>query len=154
MKERLRALLIQARHNPSSSVRLALEEQSVDIYMAGTCAEAALSIIGDSPPALVFTEAQLVDGDWMDIMAFAAKASAPVSVVVVAPTADLGLYVQAIELGASDFIVPTLSDPELFHVVRNAADHALRQRNQSALTARPKVAVGIRNAAKAASAKD
>ncbi len=154
MKERLRALLIQARHNPSSSVRLALEEQSVDIYMARTCAEAALSIIGDSPPALVFTEAQLADGDWTDIMMLATKASAPVSVVVVAPAEDLGLYVQAIEHGASDFIVPTLSDPELFHVVRNAADHALRQRSQPALTDRPNLVPGAGGVSKGASVKD
>ncbi len=154
MNERLRALLIQARHNPSNSLRLALEEQSVDIHIVRTCAEAALALSGDSPPPLVFTEAQLADGDWTDVLAMAAKASVPVSVVVVAPSADVGLYVDAIERGASDFIVPPLSDPELFHVVRNAADHALRRRNQPAVTARPVVAAGTGVVAKAASVKD
>jgi DNA-binding NtrC family response regulator len=128
MPERLRALLVQTRHNPMDGLRLALKEQSVEILIARTCAEAALALTADSPPPLVFAEAQLADGDWTDIMTLAGKASAPVNVVVVAPSADVGLYVDVIESGASDFIVPPLSDPELFCVVRNAADHALRRR--------------------------
>ncbi len=137
MSERLRALLVQARHDPLDSLRLALEEQSIDIILARTCVEAALALAADSPPPLVFAEAQLADGDWMDIMALAAKASAPVAVVVVAPSADVALYLEAIERGASDFIVPPLSDPELFYIVRNAADHALRLRMQTVVTRPP-----------------
>ncbi len=153
MGERLRALLVQARHNPLDSLRLALEEQSIDIILARTCAEVAVALAADSPPPLVFAEALLADGDWTDVLAMAAKASAQVSVVV-APSADVGLYVDVIERGASDFIVPPLSDHELFHVVRNAADHALRRHNQSAVTRRPNVAAGTMGAAKAPSAKN
>ncbi len=154
MTERLRALLVQTRYNPLDALRLALEEQSVDVLMARTCAEAALALSTESPPPLVFAEAQLSDGDWTDIMSLAAKASAPVNVVVVAPSAEVGLYVDVIEHGASDFIVPPLSDPELFYIVRNAADQARRRRDQSAVAPHPEVVSKTGKASRAAAAKE
>jgi FixJ family two-component response regulator len=51
-----------------------------------------------------------------------------VNVIVVAPFVDIGFYVKAIERGAFDFIVPPLSDPELQHVVRIAAENAISRR--------------------------
>lgn len=130
MKENIRALLVQARHDPLDALRMALEEQSIDIYTAKNCAQAALALWSDYPPHLVFTEIQLADGNWSDVLTLAAKASAPVNVIVVAPFADVTFYVQAIERGAFDFIVPPLSDPELLHVVRIAAENALVRRRK------------------------
>lgn len=132
MKESIRALLVRARHDPLDALRLALEEQSIDIFIAKNCAEAALALWSDSPPHLVFTEIQLIDGNWADVLTLAAKASAPVNVIVVSPFADVGFYVQTIERGAFDFIVPPLSDPELLHVVRIAAENALTRRRKHA----------------------
>jgi DNA-binding NtrC family response regulator len=132
MKESIRALLIQARHDPLDALRLALEEQSIDIFTAKSCAQAALALWSDCPPHLVFTEIQLADGNWADVLTLAAKASVPVNVIVVAPFADVSFYVQAIERGAFDFIVPPLSDPELLHVVRIAAENALARRRKHA----------------------
>jgi DNA-binding NtrC family response regulator len=132
MKESIRALLVQARHDPLDALRLALEEQSIDIFIAKNCAEAALALWLDRPPHLVFTEIQFTDGNWADVLTLAAKACAPVNVIVVAPFADVSFYVQAIEDGAFDFIVPPLSDPELLHVVRIAAENALTRRRKHA----------------------
>jgi DNA-binding NtrC family response regulator len=127
-KESIKALLVQARHDPLDALRMALEEQSIDISTAKNCGEAALALWSECPPHLVFTEIQLADGNWADVLTLAAKASAPVNVIVVAPFVDVSFYVQAIERGAFDFIVPPLSDPELLHVVHIAAENALRRR--------------------------
>ncbi len=132
MKEMVRALLVQARHDPLDALRMALEEQSIGIFSAKTCAEAALALLSNFPPHLVFTEIQLTDGDWTDVLALAGKASEPVNVIVVSPLVDIGFYVQAIERGAFDFIVPPLSDPEFMHVVRIAAENALSRREKHA----------------------
>jgi DNA-binding NtrC family response regulator len=134
MKENIKALLVQARQDPLDALRLALEEQAIDIYRARNCGEAAMAIWSDCPPHLVFTDVQLADGNWADVLTLAAKAPAPVNVIVVAPFADVRFYVQAIERGAFDFIVPPLSDPEFLHVVRIAADNAvIRRRRAEAL---------------------
>jgi len=128
MKENIRALLVQTRHSPIDPLRMALEEQSIEIFTARTCAEAALALLSNYPPHLVFTEIQLTDGSWASVLTLAGKACAPVNVIVVAATVDIGFYLHAIESGAFDFIVPPLSDPELMHVVRIAAQNAASHR--------------------------
>ncbi len=130
MNETIRALLVQTRHNPLDGLRMALEEQSIEIYTARTCAEAALALLSNFPPHLVFTEIQLSDGNWANILTLAGKAASPVNVIVMAPIVDIGFYLHAIECGAFDFIVPPLSDPELMHVVRIAAQSALNRRRE------------------------
>jgi len=132
MAENIKALLVQARPDPLDPLRLALEEQAIDIFTARNCAEAAMALWADSPPHLVFTEIQLADGNWADVLTLAGKASAPVNVIVVAPFADVSFYVSVIERGAFDFIVPPLSEPELLHVVRIATENVLRRRRQPA----------------------
>jgi DNA-binding NtrC family response regulator len=137
MKESIKALLVQARHDPLHALRPALEKQSMDIFIARNCMEAALTLGANSPPHLVFTEIQLADGNWEDVLTLAAKAPAPVNVIVVAPFVDVGFYVQAIERGAFDFIVPPLSDPELQHVVRIATENVISRRKDAALLPTP-----------------
>ena len=132
MKENIKALLVRARQDPLDALRLALEEQAIDVYTAKNCGDAALAIWSHHPPHLIFTDVQLADGNWADVLALAAKAPAPVNVILVAPFADVSFYVQAIERGAFDFIVPPLSDPEFLHVVRIAADNALIRRRKQA----------------------
>jgi DNA-binding NtrC family response regulator len=132
MKENIKALLVQGRQDSLDSLRRALEEQSIEIATARNCADAALAMWSHRPPHMVFTEIQLTDGNWADILTLAGKASEPVNVIVVAPFADISFYVQAIERGAFDFIVPPLSDPELLHVVRIAAENALSRRQRNA----------------------
>lgn len=141
MNENIRALLVQTRHTPLDALRMALEEQSIEIFTARTCAEAALALLSNYPPHLVFTEIQLTDGSWANILTLAGKSSAPVNVIVVAQTVDIGFYLHAIESGAFDFIVPPLSDPELMHVVRIAAQNALcRRQDDTAMIAHPLLA--------------
>ena len=142
MKERIKALLVQVRHDPLDALRLALEEQSIDIFIARNCAEAALALWSHSPPHMVFTDVQLGDGNWADVITLAAKASAPVNVIVVARSVDVGFYVRAIERGAFDFMVLPLSAPELLHVVRIAAENSLRRRQKhtGVLPSRPATA--------------
>jgi DNA-binding NtrC family response regulator len=137
MKERTRALLVQTRHDPLDTLRLVLEEQSIDIQIARNCAEAALALWSDPPPHIVFTEVQLADGNWADVLTLSTKASAPVNVIVLAPFVDVGFYVETIERGAFDFIVPPHSDPELLHVVRSAAENAVSRRQKHAAALPP-----------------
>jgi DNA-binding NtrC family response regulator len=106
------------------------------LRIAHNCGEAALALWSAEPPHLVFTDVQLPDGAWTDILTLAGKALQPVNVIVVAPLVDVSFYIQAIERGAFDYIVPPMSEPELLHVVRIAAENALARRREAA-RARP-----------------
>jgi len=131
MKENIRALLVQARPDTSDALRLGLEEQSIETCTAKNCMEAALTLCSHCPPHLVFTDIELSDGNWADVLSLAACASAPVNVIVVSPHVDVALYIRAMEGGAFDFIVSPPSAPELQHIVRVAAANVFSRRRQA-----------------------
>ena len=83
---------------------------------------------GLKPAPLVFTDTELPDGTWADILTVAERAACPVNVVVVARVVDTRFYVQAMEAGAFDFMVPPFNATDLTHVVRCAADNVLTRR--------------------------
>jgi len=134
MRESIEALVIRAHPEPVDGLRLALEKQSIRVLTARSCAEAALALWSNRPPHVVFTEIQFSDGNWADVLTLASKASLPVNVIVVAPFADVGFYLEAIDRGAFDYIVPPLTDPEHQHVVRIATENSLSRRAKLAAT--------------------
>jgi len=134
MTGKVRALLVRAREGAQEALPEALRGQKIDVTQAANCAEAVLTMWSDDPPQLVFTDLQLSDGNWTDILTLAAKTPMAVNVIVVAPFADVRLYVQAIERGAFDFIVPPLSGQELRHVVSIAAENVSRRRHHRLLS--------------------
>jgi FixJ family two-component response regulator len=79
-------------------------------------------------PLLVFTESELPDGNWADVVSLSARASSPISVIVMGQETDTNLYVSVIEAGAFDFMAPPFEALELAHVVRCAADNASARR--------------------------
>jgi FixJ family two-component response regulator len=48
---------------------------------------------------------------------------------------DIALYLEAIQRGAFDFVVPPMSLPDFTYVVRSAVDNALRRREAQLLNA-------------------
>ena len=85
-------------------------------------------LTGPKPPELVFTDTQLPDGTWSDVVRLAEGARAPVNVIVVSRLVDIPLYVRAIEQGAFDFITPPFESADLAYVIRCAAGNVLRRR--------------------------
>ena len=124
----VRALVVGEQRESLNALQRRLEKLAIEVLTAGSYAETAPALWSDSPPHIVFTESRLADGDWADVLALAEKASLPVNVIVLAPFVDVGFYLQTIERGAFDFVVPPLSDSELLHVVRVAAENALSRR--------------------------
>jgi len=136
MMEKMQALLVQGSSGPPDALRLGLEEQSIEIVTAQNCFEAALVLSSKCPPHLVFTDVQFDDGNWTDVLHFAAGAATPVNVIVVSPKVDVGLYIRAMEHGAFDFIVSPPSAPEVSHVVRVAAANVCTRRSKPTAIAR------------------
>jgi FixJ family two-component response regulator len=67
----------------------------------------------------------------------ATRAPAPVNVIVVSEVVDIAFYLEAIQVGAFDFIVPPLSGAEFAHLVGSAVDNVLRRRALNASRAKP-----------------
>ena len=136
MTERITALLVHQNSETLATLKLALERQGMRILQAGSRAVAKRMLGGLNPAPLVFTDTQLPDGTWADILAVAEKAKRPVNVIVVARLVNTRFYVEAIEAGAFDFIAPPFNATDLAYVVRSAVDNVVARRSTQALAAR------------------
>jgi DNA-binding NtrC family response regulator len=119
-------------HGPSGlwqSLKHVLRGQTVRTHQARTCRELAQLLSGPDQPALIFTEAELADGNWQDVVRLAEAASRPVNVIVVSRQVDIRLYVEALQSGAFDFITPPFEPPEVAHVLRCAVGNVAARRN-------------------------
>ena len=128
MTDKASALLVYQDSDTLRDLQHALERQGVRVIQATSRADAKRLLGGINPAPLVFTDAQLPDGTWADILGLAEKALLPVNVIVVARLVDTRFYVEAIEAGAFDFIAPPFNSTDLRYVVRNALDNVIARR--------------------------
>jgi DNA-binding NtrC family response regulator len=128
MRGKVDALLVFHQAEPHHEMEAALEKIAVHTERAQNLAEAGRVLSKANPPLLVFTEGELPDGNWVDVVSLSARASSPVSVIVVGQEINTRLYASAIETGAFDFIAPPFDALDLAHMVRCAADNALARR--------------------------
>jgi FixJ family two-component response regulator len=84
---------------------------------------------------LVLAAARLPDGSWEDLVLMAAKAPAPINVIVVSEVVDIAFYLEALQVGAFDFIVPPMSFADFAYVVGSAVNNAVRRRGSRSLNA-------------------
>jgi DNA-binding NtrC family response regulator len=128
MTERITALLVHQNSETLATLKGALERQGMCIIHAQSRAQAKRLLGGLNPAPLVFTDTQLPDGTWADVLALAQKAKLPVNVIVVARVVDTRFYVDVIETGAFDFLAPPFNAIDLAYVVRSAMDNAVARR--------------------------
>jgi DNA-binding NtrC family response regulator len=128
MTERISALLVHHNSETLAMLKAALERQGVRVTCAESRAQAKRMLGGPNPLPLVFTDVQLPDGTWADILALAEKAAQAVNVIVVARIVDTRFYVESIETGAFDFLAPPFVATDLAYVVRGAFQNAAARR--------------------------
>jgi len=119
--QKIRALLVYADAEPFQSLKLALEGLSVDTDRAPTCQQARNILKRTSkPPDVVFTDTALPDGTWRELLAMAGDIHIPSKIIVVSRTEDPWLYLDAMERGAFDFMLPPFATGDLAHILRCA----------------------------------
>ncbi len=137
MKQEISVLLVHNQDDPLNSLRAALESQSIQLRRAQTCEELHCLLKGLSVPHLIFTDTTLPDGTWADVLSLAADTIEPANVIVVSRIVDIKLYIEAIECGAFDFVVPPFAGPDLDHVLRCAIGNVTSRRNSLVKAAQP-----------------
>ena len=140
MNEGISALIISDSAPTLADLRRHLDNLSATVRMVRRCGEAVFYLWSESPPHVVFTDTQLPDGTWSDVLVVAKKSPVPVSVVVISRLVDMYLYVETMEKGAYDFMVSPIETLELEHVLRCAAANALRRRAATNSRKPPEVA--------------
>ena len=135
MMESTTALVVHQNSETLAALKGALERQGMRIIQAESREQANQILGGQNPAPLVFTDTQLPDGTWADILAEAENAVQPVNVIVVARVVDTRFYVKVIETGAFDFLTPPFEAADLAYVVRSALDNVVTRRAARPYTA-------------------
>jgi putative two-component system response regulator len=125
-------LLLHNSSGPLPALNQELRAQGVRTRQARTCQEASQLLGGPEPPEVIFTETELPDGNWLDVVRLAENAANPINVIVVSRLVDIRLYVEALQNGAFDFIVPPFEPSELSHVLRCAIGNVTTRRDVQA----------------------
>jgi DNA-binding NtrC family response regulator len=120
MKNRIRVLLVHDEGDPMKELNALLRRQGLETLRLRGCAEMERMMAESEPPHLIFTDTVLPDGTWADVKNLAATTHWAVPVIVVSRLVNLPLYLEALENGASDFIVPPFRDGDLAYVIESA----------------------------------
>ena len=104
--------------------------QNVEVIRVRTCREASQALQQGPPPLLVFTDTKLSDGSFQDILKLAAKAEAPVNVLVVSKTGNITTYMEAMEGGAFDLLTPGTEASRFPSIILSATEDAMEKRSR------------------------
>lgn len=93
--------------------------------VCASCVREARARMARRPVEIVFCDAQLADGSFRDLLAAGPAGQSRPPVVVVSRTADTQEYLEAMRLGAFDFLGAPLRPREVEWVLANALRHEL-----------------------------
>lgn len=126
MKRQL-VLIAHEDANVQAQLQAVLEVQGAQARYARTCAEVRAALGSRRVPDIIFAGIDFPDGSWEDVLAMARAARRPVEVILtmagVGPYLDVDdtkIYLDAMNRGAFDFVVPPFAAKDVAIVVRSA----------------------------------
>ena len=122
-----KALLVHRGDEVLGELRPVLEVLGLQAVRVHGCKELQ-SHLQDLGVLAVFTEAALSDGCYRDVCRIASQPATPLPVIVVSPVVDMDLYLDSMESGASDFMVPPFLSTDVAHVLMTALSDGLPRR--------------------------
>ena len=120
MRDQLWALLVYDRQEPVARVEHMLRDQGISTRRVRGFSEASAALEEPLQPSVVLTDTTLADGTWFDVLRASKAGPTEVPVIVVSALVNMRLYLDVLDRGAHDFIVPPLTSPELAHVIKGA----------------------------------
>ena len=99
-------LLLYTWPEPVMKLEAVLRDQYLPVDRALSCQEARDLLLQTKTPRVLFTDSILQDGTWRNVLEMARNAPASTAVVVVDRLGDTSAYLDAMERGAFDFLIP------------------------------------------------
>lgn len=132
MKEGSCVLMVSSDGGTHVALRKVLSAAGVPVRLVRTCAEARAILESFGNPVALFSDIMLADGTWADVLDLATEGDRQVPVIVVSRVVDIDLYINALEKGASDFIVPPFYHQDISHVLKCAVQANVAVQHASA----------------------
>jgi DNA-binding NtrC family response regulator len=122
MQQIVTALLVHGGEACFQILETVLGRQGIRTSRAHSCAEASTWLAEHDAPQLVFTYTRFCDGTWADVLNLASELRIHdfTKIIVVSRVVDYHVYLDSIEKGAFDFIVPPFQPEDLAFIVRSA----------------------------------
>lgn len=125
----MKALIAFSDSDKMMAVCSALGETELDLELCSTMSELSARLKQDRID-LVFCQARLADGTFRDLLRILDSFQTPAAVVVCSDFYDKGTYIEAMSLGAFDYLAFPYSKSEVEWVVGNA-EHGSSMRRHS-----------------------
>jgi len=110
-----------------------LEECGLEPVIASNVEETG-NILARRPTHVVFCEDNLPDGSFREILRLVRATRPDIQVVVSSKLGDVDQYIEAMNLGAFDFIAPPYRDADVISVIDSACDrYRLKRKDESFL---------------------
>jgi DNA-binding NtrC family response regulator len=123
-----KAILVCRNDGVFGDLRQVLEKLGLEAVRVLGCKELQSRLHDPRGFLAVFTDANLADGRYSDVCRIASRSATPPPVIVVSPFVDMDLYLDSLENGASDFIVPPFLSRDVAYVLMTALSAGLPRR--------------------------
>ena len=132
MPERMRALVVDDDYDVRTFLAGVLAKQGITIATAGSGAE-AMAVLGREEFDVVLLDLRLLDATGLDVLRWARGAEIDTEFIVLTGHAEVETAVEAMRLGAYDFLAKPCRNSELLQVVGKAAEKKSLRRENVAL---------------------
>lgn len=119
MKRTAFALMVHGRPEPCQALKTVLRRLGVDTYSVSGCADAQL-LLEQTHPHLIFSDTQLPDGTWIDLINMVEDTAVPTCVIMVGPSKDPKMLQTTTHYGAFSFIAPPFDAERLSELLTQA----------------------------------
>jgi DNA-binding NtrC family response regulator len=125
-------LFISASNEDAGILRGMLEAVSIPLDHAVDLRQASFKI-RRGRYQVILTEADLRDGNWMDVLSIVENLRAKPYVIVTHPFADAKFWAEVLSQGAYDLLVQPFYPTEVQRIVSNACQGAMHRQSASAV---------------------
>jgi DNA-binding NtrC family response regulator len=125
----MRVLMVRDEAEHWHGLRTALETEPFSLSEVRRVSDADQQLRSPNPPQLIFTAVLLADGGWEKVLTLGKREGIPV--IVVSASADVHFYVDTLERGAFDYVVPPFRREDIAYLVHNATWRNKEKSNES-----------------------
>jgi two-component system, NtrC family, response regulator PilR len=133
LKRRVFALVVHDRPEPCQALKPVLRHLGVDTFSVSGCADAFL-LLEQTHPHLIFTDTQLPDGTWIDLVNLTDGAAVSTCVILVGGSKDPEVSQAALNYGAFGFISPPFDAETISQIVSRALTQVFTHREHRLLS--------------------
>jgi DNA-binding NtrC family response regulator len=146
MSTPLSILLVSGNDGILRPLREALERIGFEADVARSSKHARTALERSTPPTVLFVDSDLPDGKCGEVIGLAAHCANPARAIVIIEKVDYDLYLDAMDAGASDFVMPPFSGADIAFLLCSVLDRP-RQPHQATALKEARHAVGYNTAA-------